>query len=196
MQEVTAEEVFDFTTDDLDAFISYHHETIKAIASSKGRNLGYTTPDDVEQEIMKHVVTNWHLYSGKKASTVKSYFEKAANQFLNRERIDYMYFSAAYIYTPAEIRRHLRDSAWVDADQCPDVDARVDLHAAFKTLTKGRKTAVYKQYGLGIPSGELSEAEGRAARRGVDDITAHLNKQEGVRSYSLDELRGKLFAQL
>lgn len=196
MQEAIAEEVFDFTTDDLDAFISYHHETIKVIAKSKGHSLRYATPDDVEQEIMEHLVKNWHLYAGKKASTVKTYFEKAANQFLNRERIDYMYFSAAYIYTPAEIRRHLRDSAWTDADQCPDVDARVDLHTAFKTLTKGRRIAVYKQYGLGIPSGELSEAEGRAARRGVDDITAYLNKKEGVRTYSLDALRDKLFAQL
>ena len=196
MQEVTTEEVLDFTTDDLDAFISYHHDTIKGVALSKGRNLGYTTPDDVEQAIMEHVVRKWHLYSGRPASRVQSYFGKAANQFLNQERLDYMYFSAAYLYTPAEIRRHLRESAWSDLEQCPDVDARIDLHKAFATLTKGRQEAVYKQYGLGIPSSEMSEAEGRAARRGVDDITAYLNHSSGTQSYSFEEIREKIFAQL
>ena len=196
METIDQEEALDFATDDIDAFVRYHRDTIKGIALSKGRNLGYTTPDDIEQAIMEHITLKWNLYAGRPAPVVPSYFGKAANQYLAQERLDYMYFTAAYLYTPSEIRRHLRDSAWTDLDQCPDVDARTDLHAAFKTLTKARQDAVYKQYGLGIPSSEMSEAEGRAARRGVDDITAYLNKQEGVRSYSLDELRDKLFAQL
>jgi len=196
MLEEDTHKLEDYSTEDLDEFITYHHETVKRIAQSKGRSLSFAEPDDVEQAIMEHVITKWHLYAGEPASRVKSFFEKAANQFLAKERDDYMHFTAAYIYTPADIRRHLRESAWTEGADCPDPDAKIDLNAAFKTITKNRQRAVYKQYGLGIPSSELSEAEGRSARRGVDDMTAWLNRREGVRTYSLDELRGKLFSQL
>lgn len=196
VQEEAQHELEDYSTEDLDEFITYHHELIKLIAQSKGRGLSYAEPDDIEQEIMEHVIRKWHLYSGQPASKVKSFFERAANQYLEQERDDYMHFTGSFIYTPQETRRHLRESAWLEGAECPDVDAKVDLQAAFATITKGRQDAVYRHFGLGVPTSEMTQAEKRQVHRGVDDMTAWLNRKDAARSYSLDEVRGKLFAQL
>lgn len=188
--------VEEYSTEDLDEFITYHHETIRGIGEAKGRGQGFTEADDVEQAIMEHVITKWNLYAGQPASRVRKFFEKAANQFLRKERDDYMHFTCSYVYTPADVRRHLRESAWVEGDECPDVDAKVDLQAAFKELTPAKRRSVHKVFAQGVPISELSSAEERSVYRGVDDMTLWLNRKEGVRSYSLDELRGKLFSQL
>lgn len=196
MLEADNHQVEDFATEDLDAFIAYHHDAIRRIARSKARRMGFTTADDIEQAVVEHVITKWTYYSGKPASEVEPLLVKTAGRFVSKESDDYMYFTGGYIYNPAEVRRHLRESAWSEGDNCPDVDAKVDLRAAFKTLTKGRQEAVYQHFALGVPSSEMPDSVRKSKDRGVDDITNWLNRREGVRSVSMDELRAKVFSPL
>lgn len=196
MLEATEHELEDFATDDLDAFIAYHHGFIRNLARKEGRRRGFTTPDDIEQAVMEEVITRWHALQGKGVAHARAFFNKSAGRFIRSESDDYMYFSGSYIYKPAEVRRRLRDSAWVEGEDCPDVDAKVDLNAAFKEVAKGRQQALYRHYCLGIPVEDMSQAEKRSVYRGVDDITNWLNRKEGVRSVSLDELRAKLSPML
>jgi hypothetical protein len=103
-------------------------------------------------------------------------FKRLARQFLATERIDYMYFTGGFVYTPSQVQHALATSTWSDASEAPDVDARADMHSAWRRLTPVQQNAVYKRYGLNMPVSELTSAERSAAYRGVDEITQYLNR--------------------
>lgn len=176
----------------IEEFLEYHEERIDRIATSKWNRQGFCRAEDVAQEIRLHVVEKWDHYVGLNAEQSARNFEKAASQYLQSESQDYMYFSGSFVYTPRMVRGLLAEAAWEEAENCPDVDGKVDILMAWATLSPASKAAVFRRYGQGVSDTDLSEAESRAARRGVDSITHQLNRKDAPRSRTLDELRHEL----
>lgn len=152
-----------------------HAATAKKVARREHRKMPSCTVEDMEQAIWEHATKKTKHYVGKDASTVESYMTKAAKQFWSRERTDYMYFTGSYMYTPADVRRILAASAWSRLDECPDVEGRIDVRAAYMTLAPMQRRAVYKLYGLKEEQANFTESEGRNLRYGIDNITHRLN---------------------
>lgn len=175
----------------LDELYDQHAATAKKVARREHRKMPSCTVEDMEQAIWEHATRKLKHYLRKDPSTVESYMTKAAKQFWSKERTDFMYFTGAYIYTPADVRRILASSAWSRLDECPDVDGRVDVRSAFLTLAPKQAQAVFKLYGLKEEQSTFTEAEGRALRYGIDNIAHRLNSSEGLRPSGFDELVGE-----
>lgn len=133
--------------------------------------------DDIEQAIWEHVASNWKYYVAiEDPKFVEIYMTKAARGYVRQERVDFMYFAGAFIYTPKIVAAFLETCAWEPLEEVPDVDARVDLIEAFELLRRSapkQAAAVFKRYGMGETG--LSDAEDKNVQRGVDAICHRLN---------------------
>lgn len=172
----------------LEDLYTQHADTAKKIARREHRKMPSCTVEDMEQAIWEHATKQVKYYLGKDAGTIESYMTRAAKQFWSKERIDWMYFNGAYIYTPADVRKILANSAWSRIDECPDVDGRVDVRTAFLTLAPKQAQAVFKLYGLKEDRSTFTKSEMRNLFYGVDNITHRLNSKEGLRPSGFDEL--------
>lgn len=130
---------------------------------------------DIEQSIWEHVMMNWKHYATADERLVSFYMKRAAKSFANNQRVEYMYFTGAFIYTPKIVAAYLETCAWEPLDEVPDVDARVDLQEAFNLLRESAPAqagAVFRRYCL---KEELTESEQKNSRRGVESLTHRLN---------------------
>jgi hypothetical protein len=145
--------------------------------------------DDIEQAIWEHVVKNWKHYAAiEDPKFVEIYMTKAARGYVRQERVDFMYFAGAFIYTPKIVAGFLETCAWAPLEEVPDIDARVDLREAFELLRKSapkQAAAVFKRYGLG--HGEsLSSTEASNLRFGIEAITHRLNSGLRLQAESIE----------
>jgi hypothetical protein len=160
---------------------------VARIASNTWKKSTIFTVDDIEQAIWEHAVNNWKYYVKADPKMVEIYMAKAARGFAHLERIDHMYFTGAFIYTPKLVAAYLETCAWKPLEEVPDVDARVDLQEAFILLSdKAPKQAeaVFKRYGLG--EDDLSAAERMNVSRGVETICHRLNSGLRLQAESID----------
>lgn len=160
----------------LDDFLRTYDAEIESVASREVGSRHYLDPDDTAQAIRESVLDEWKHFKGRTLKEVRAMFKRRARQYIAKEVTDYMHFTNSYVYTPAQIRHHLETTTWSDVDDAPDLDARADMLAAWQRLSPATRQAVYKRYGLGHYSSELTDAERKAANRGVDEIAAHMNR--------------------
>lgn len=184
--------VEEYVPETLEEFLDFHAEAIDSIAKGHWNRQGFCQADDVAQEIRMHVMTKWDYYSGLGVEAAKRAFGKAAKQYLSQESQDYMHFTGNFVYTPRMVRALLETSAWDPVEEVFDVDGRIDIQLAFKTLPPARSEAVFKRYALKVPTDEMTKVEQRSCQRGVDDVCHFLNRQDAPRAVSLDELRHQL----
>lgn len=156
--------------------LSIYDTDIERIASREAASRHYIDPEDVAQAVRLSIVEEWKIYQGREADQVIAILRRRARRYIEKEVADYMYFSGAYLYTPQQVRYHLETSAWTEMTEHSDINARADVLAAWETLPPATKRAVYRRYALGIPTSEMTDAESRACRRGVDQITERMNK--------------------
>lgn len=171
MDELTIEGLDVTAPMDSDAYLVLE-PLVNDIASSEWKNSTAFSIDDVAQAIWVHMMENWEHYEGKDEALVRFMARRAARMYCQRERINYMYAIGAYLYTPALVRRYLRDVVWCSISDCPDVDARADVSEAYKHLRPSEKAVLFKQYALKEP---LSGKEKAAASRAVTAMTQRLN---------------------
>lgn len=145
--------------------------------------------DDIEQAIWEHVVKNWRYYAAiEDPKFVEIYMTKAARGYVRQERVDFMYFAGAFIYTPKIVAGFLETCAWAPLEEVPDIDARVDLREAFELLRVSapkQAAAVFKRYGLG-ENESLSKSESVNLTRGIEAITHRLNSGLRLQSESIE----------
>ena len=168
-------------------FYETYQATAARIAAREHQKLAMFDAEDVEQAIWEHVLTNWKYYAKADAKFVEIYMTKAARGFAQSERIDYMYFTGAFVYTPKLVAAGLETCAWKPIEEVPDVDTRVDLQEAFEQLrAKAPKQAeaVFKRYGLG--EDDLSAAERMNVSRGIESLTHRLNSGLRLQAESID----------
>lgn len=172
----------------VDAFARIYWDKVNQVARSLHRQYGVVDAEDIAQGIWEKIIPRFEKdYKHMDAETLQKVFQRLGKDVLNRESLDYMYFSGSYIYTPQEVRDKLSTCGWNELDECPDVDARVDLREAYRHLPPKQQAAVLKRYGLKEPPGGMSDSEARNERRGVDSITHWLNRGLGVAPARLDD---------
>lgn len=167
-------------------FYDGHEAEVARIAFSVWKRSTIYSTEDVEQAIWEHAMGNWKYYAEAGSDSVTRFMTRAARGFVRKERVDYMYFTGAFIYTPKLVADYLDTCAWRPVEEVPDVDARVDMQEAFALLSKSapaQADAVFKRYGLGE---ELTASEQKNAQRGVDSICHRLNSGLRLSAESID----------
>ena len=128
--------------------------------------------DDVAQAIWIHMMENWKEYEKADKPLVYYLARRAARTFCAKQRVDYMYATGAFLYTPGIVRRMLETTVYCDPGDAPDVDARADITEALGKLTRVQHAAVYKKFALKEP---LNGPEKNAESRAITAITHRLN---------------------
>lgn len=154
---------------------------VNDVASAEWKNSVLFSIDDVAQAIWEHMMANWSHYEGKEVALIRHMARRAARNFCMAQRVQHMYSTGAYLYTPAMLRRYLEDVVWCLPGDCMDVAARADLSEAYSHLPKGQKAAIYKRYALKEPL--TRGAEQVAETRAVAAMTNRLNS--GLRLQSV-----------
>lgn len=175
------EDTFELTSEDylrLDPMINQ-------VAATEYKASNIFDTEDIAQELWVHVVAKWPAYRGKDQDLQYFMLRRFARAWCKQQRVEYMYATGAYVYTPKEIRIRLDDSVFVPLGQVVDVDARVDILREYEQLSRGRRAAIYKQYALGESLG--TPAERVACSEGVEIICTTLNLGAGLVALPLEE---------
>ena len=181
----TATEELPATMDD--AFYLQHQETAGRIAAREHRSSTIYDVEDLEQAIWEHVVKAWPEYAGQDEKLVYVLMRRAARTYATQARIEHMYATGSFIYTPKLVAAYLDTCAWKPIEEVPDVDARVDMQEAYELLRKKaprQAAAVFKRYGLG--EGDLSSTEKSNLSAGVESICHRLNSGLRLQAESID----------
>jgi len=159
------------------------------IAAREHHNSTIYDRDDIQQAIWEHVIKNWKHYAAiEDPKFVEIYMTKAAKSFAANERVEHMYATGSFIYTPKIVAGFLESCAWAPLEEVPDIDARVDLQEAFALLRKSspkQAAAVFKRYGMG-ESESLSSAESSNLSFGIEAICHRLNSGLRLQAESID----------
>jgi hypothetical protein len=151
--------------------------SVTRIAAREHHGSSVYARDDIEQAIWEHVIKNWkHYLAVEDPKYVEIYMTRAAKGYVRQERVDFMYFTGSFIYTPKIVAAYLETCAWQPLEEVPDIDARVDLREAFELLRKSapkQAAAVFKRYGMGETG--LSSTESSNLRYGIESICHRLN---------------------
>lgn len=175
----------------LDEFASLYFETVREMSETIHRKFGTVEAEDIEQGVWEAVVQSFDkAFTGLARDTARARLYRVGMRYQNREDLDYMYFAGNYHYSPSEVRLKLATCAWSDVEKCPDIDAKIDLRAAFTALPPKQRMAVFKRFGMRVLAGELSSSEKRSEERGVDGITNWLNRKEKRAAVRLDDEEG------
>ena len=178
------------TTHSPSAVIDWLHEThddmIAKIARREHKELRTAEPEDVVQAVREGFYarakgTDFTLWD---RDGIADLAIKLAREYVGKERIDFMYFSCAYVYTPAMVEQYLREGLWWEVEDVPDVDGRIDVRREFDRLPRHYKVALFLKYGLGET---FSQADPRrqAVIKAVDKITNGLNISAKMRRVEL-----------
>lgn len=164
-----------------------HSEMIAKIARREHKGIQTLDVDDIEQHI-------WLTLSQKAlrpdgtgtdfrkwdAKGIADFGIKAARTYVARERIEYMHFAGAFVYTPAIVEGYLKVCVWSNLEDVPDIDGRVDVVEAVKALPLDTQRELFTTYGLDQPFPGGS-APYRRVERAVEKISDRLNMGSGVK---------------
>lgn len=163
-------------------FLENHSVTVKKVARRELRGCQTTTADDVEQHVWavvaqkstKEDFTKWDTWG------VVNLITKIAREFIARERIDFMHFAGAFVYTPAIVECYLKDAVWANLEDVVEIDGRVDVRDALASLPLSTQQELFIHFGMDQPFPIRSAAKKRV-ERAVDKIADLLNMGSGVK---------------
>lgn len=129
--------------------------------------------DDIAQEVRLHFIEKYQHLKGLADDSISYIAYRAAATYCEREREDYMYQSGNFVYYGELVEYLLRNHAYTELDGDTDIEGRVDVQEAVDHLNANQRAAVLKRY---RDDADLSEAERKAADRGLRSITNYLNR--------------------
>ena len=156
------------------------------VASREWNNSHIFELDDVVQAVWLHVMEQWHQYEKAEDRLRFHMARRAAREYCSKQRIDYMYATGAFLYTPGMVRRYLEEVVWCPPKDCIDLEARADISEAYSHLPRGQKAAIYKKFAL--KETLITPAEKSAESRGVEAITHRLNTGLRLRAGEEEDL--------
>lgn len=129
--------------------------------------------DDIVQSYWEMVWAKWDDVSKWQAKIVITNAKRKIATICKTARIETIQASGGWIYTRKEVVDALYYTIWSEVDECPDVEARIDLHRAVKTLGPAQRHAMYRHFALvqDIPNA----SEKRNYDRGVENVVSFLN---------------------
>lgn len=172
-----------------DDFVRYYASTVNRVAASIAKSNPGIEASDIEQEIYLKVLQPGFLarITENDGGLVYTAATQAGVKYAENERMVYTYFSAEYIYTPAEIRTLLEDEffnplSWEEAPT-KELDISIksggvvialfDIREAFESLSEAEQTAIRSYYEFGV----TPETPGEKSRvyRAIDKMTRFIN---------------------
>jgi len=165
-----------------------HALTVTKISRRELRGCQTTTAEDVEQHVWltlgkKSIDTDpnkgtdfrtWDRFG------IADLITKIARDFIARERINYMHFAGAFVYTPAIVEVYLKDAVWADLEDVVDMDGRIDVRDMIQSLPLATQRNLFVHYGMDQPYGG-DTAEYKRVYRAVETISDRLNMGSGVK---------------
>jgi DNA-directed RNA polymerase specialized sigma24 family protein len=173
---------------DVVAWLALTHPDLAAnTARREHRGVRTIEVDDIEQHIWVTIAKKSLRASGKGTdfrqwdrTGIANLMTKIARAYVARERIEYMHFAGAFIYTPAIVEVYLKDAAWANLEDVVDIDGRTDVKDALATLPLETQRALFVHYGTDTPYPATS-AEYKRVVRAVEAISDKLNMGSGVK---------------
>ena len=148
---------------------------IKNVAKKQATDV--MDPEDLEQELWVFFLEELST-TDYPEGTIVDLIKKRGVRIARDERIDYMQFRGAFIYSPAVVRTVLEDAVWVDVEDSPDVEGRIDVSNALSELEPDelfllrRKFGPVEQFG----DGPFTKTEHMRIERAIDKISMILNR--------------------
>lgn len=163
---------------------------VEGVARTLAATYRLVEAEDVEQEIWLALAANWRYLDGKEDAYVRSAAKRAGASYCERERYDYTFNTAQFVYTTRDLRGLLaeaffEDAAWLDLPrkEFGAVEsvmsgglavAMWDMAEAFGRLKPHEAAAIRKRYATDKP---LSPAERKSVERGIDAMAVILNRK-------------------
>lgn len=176
-----------FTNPVLQWLADNHALTITKISRRELRGCQTTTAEDVEQHVWLTLSQKALKADGKGTDFsawdrfgISDLIIKVAREFIARERIEYMHFAGAFIYTPGIVEVYLKDAVWANLEDVVDIDGRVDVKDIILTLPLATQRALFVHYGMDQPYGGHT-TEYQRVFRAVETISDRLNMSSGVK---------------
>jgi len=165
-----------------------HMSMIKGIARKEHRGVATVEVEDIEQAIMLKITEKSKQTNSFKGTDFTTWdrtgldhlFTKFARDYVARERIEYMHFAGAFIYNPAIVEVYLKDAVWVNLEDVPDIDGRVDVKEILATFPLEWRRALFVHYGMDQPY-KSDTKEYKRVYRAVEVISDRLNMSSGVK---------------
>jgi len=155
-------------------FFAHHGDTLKRVAKREHKGAVTMTVEDLEQDLHAFFLQNLNSVRGFSPEGVEGLAVKQARKTLLKERIDYMYFSGSFLYTPAMVEVYLQDAVWQELDCVPDIDGRMDVQAAVRELPLDTQRLLFRKYALGESPANASP-ERKRIERAIETICHSLN---------------------
>lgn len=176
------------TTNPVVAWIAMTHpELAEKTARREHRGVRTIETDDIEQHIWLTISqkalkadgtgTDFRLWD---RAGISDLMTKVAREYVQRERIEYMHFAGAFVYTPAIVEVYLKDAVWAELEDVVDIDGRVDVRDIIKTLPLETQRALFIHYGMDTPY-KGGTPEYMRVYRAVETISDRLNMGSGVK---------------
>jgi hypothetical protein len=171
-----------------DDFVRYYAPTISRVAASIAKSNPGIETSDIEQEIYLRALQSNFLNRVDETSggLVHTLATEYGTKYAMAERKAYTYFSAEYIYTPAEVRdlldKFFDPIHWegaptkekdIDIEAGGVVVALWDIRNAFEALSEIEQKTIRERHQFGISP--KTSAEKMRVSRAVDKIVRHLN---------------------
>ncbi|WP_152346579.1 sigma-70 family RNA polymerase sigma factor [Brevibacterium sp. CFH 10365] len=147
---------------------------IKNVAKKQATDV--MDPEDLEQELwvfyLEHVAHRDYP-EGAIVDLIKKQGVKVARD----ERIDYMQFRGAFVYSPAVVRTILEDAVWVDSEDCPDIEGRIDVSRALGELNDDERRVLHQRFAVNPDTRpHFTTLETSRIERAIDKISMILNR--------------------
>lgn len=143
---------------------------------------------DIEQAIHLYIAENRSTFEQTETEAgLEKFMYRAGRAYASKERYDYLNHSAAWVYTPSEIRAIFEEAffnpvVWetmpVKDDSRTTLTAKGivvclwDISEAFDSLPINDQIALHTRYEYGVPT---SKTEDKRIERAIDKITDRVN---------------------
>lgn len=164
-----------------------HAELVTKIARREHRGIRTVEVEDVEQHVWLTLAKKSLRDNGKGTDFrlwdrygITDLITKISREYVARERIEYMHFAGAFIYTPGIVEVYLKDAAWANLEDVVDMDGRMDVKEAIKSLPLETQRCLFVHYGMD-QAYEAGSAQYKRVHRAVETISDRLNMDSGVK---------------
>ena len=173
---------------------------VRAVARNLAREWAGIEADDIEQQIWEAVLPSWRTLTKdvEQRGLFRAAARRAGRVYCRRERYTHATGTGEFIYSTDEVRALLNCAYFEDRSSWPlpseddgvsvsaggIVCALWDLDRAFNRLPEAQRASLVARYAI---RAELTNAEEKAAQRGVDTLTRDLNWATLGRKRQADE---------
>lgn len=164
-----------------------HAELVEKIARREHRGVRTTDIEDVSQHVWlvlgqkslkaDGTGTDFRLWD---RFGITDLITKIAREYVAQERIKYMHFAGAFVYTPGIVEVYLKDAVWANVEDVVDMDGRIDVQDAIKALPLETQRCLFIHYGMDQPF-TAGTAPYKRVYRAVETISDRLNMGSGVK---------------